>query len=253
MRHFLKVTSYPMRWGLVTFFWLWVGLAGALAHSSDFVFARWSQDELTGGIELSLSLQITDNPNIDTREQALEVLTSLIQVSGGDEGGYVPLAEVAVASFRDDISFPQDSPVPIGGAGLEELESGEVTEDEVKKHQILTLIWKWNPAPDEKQMNFFLADDCQQYVVFWWADAQGAELAPGKEVPWQILLGGDESFSLGLKMREVDNEETVEAGEVEEAEKAGIGGLVFSGALVILLLACLVFVMRKRSAYTRMR
>ncbi len=252
MRHFSQVTSYPMRWGLVTFFWLWLGQASASAHSSDFVFARWSQDEVTGRVELSLSLQITDNPNIDNREQAVDVLQSLMQVSRGDETGYVPLGDLAVASFRDDTSFPQDSPVPIGGAGLEELESGVVLEEEVKKHQILTLIWKWEPAPDEQQMNFFLADDCQQYVVFWWADAQGAELAPGKEVPWQILLGGDESFSLGLKMREVDIEEIEEIEEAGEVEKAGIGGLVFSSGLVVLLLACLVFVMKKRS-HTRMR
>lgn len=196
---FLNVTRRLLHAALVTFFLLWVSNVAIFAHSSDFVFARWSQDQVDGSVELSLSIQISDNPNIENREQAVEALTSLIQVRSGIEGEFVPIANVAKASFEDDISFPQDSPVPIGGAGLEELESGVVEEENETNHEVLTLKWKWKPSPDEKQVSFFLPDDCQQNVVFWWAGAPASGLPPGKEVPWQIMLGGDESFPLVLK------------------------------------------------------
>ncbi len=198
-----------MKWALGAFF-LWVGGSTVLAHSSDFVFARWSQDLVEGSVELSLSIQISDNPNIETREQAVEVLTSLMLMRSGVEGEWVPLANVAKASFEDDTSFPQDSPVPIGGAGLEEMESGVVDENSSEKHEILTLKWKWKPSREEKQMTFYLPDDCQQNVVFWWADAQEVELAAGKEVPWTIMLGGDESFPLGLRANKIEEKASVE-------------------------------------------
>lgn len=187
------------------------GGAELFAHSSDFVFARWSQDSADGAVELSLSIQISDNPNVESREQAAEVLTHLMKVRSGEDGDWLSLGDIARATFEDGRVFPQDSPVPISGAGLEDLESGlesdeETTGERAPQHEILTLKWKWTPAPDELRLSFSLPDDCQQNVVFWWADAQG-ELAstsaapppsPGKEVPWQIMLGGDESFPVML-------------------------------------------------------
>lgn len=210
---FQKVTNRLIQGALVTFFLLLVSNEWALAHSSDFVFARWSQDKMDGSVELSLSIQISDNPNIESREQAVEVLTSLMQVRSGAEGEFVPVGDVAVARFKEDISFPQDSPVPIGGVGLEELESGAVVDEGGgKKHEILTLEWKWKPSPNEEQLSFFLPDDCEQNVVFWWADVQVEGPPPGKEIPWQILLGGDESFPVALranKNEEIASDETV--------------------------------------------
>lgn len=238
---FLKVTARLMYGALVTFLLVWVSVEGVFAHSSDFVFARWSQDQTDGLVELSLSLQISDNPNIETREQAVEVLTTLMLMRSGFEGQWVSLANVAKASFEDNTSFPQDSPVPIGGAGLEELESGVVAEGGSGKHEILTLIWKWKPSPDEKQMSFFLPDDCQQNVVFWWADAVGVDLAAGKEVPWTIMLGGDESFPLGLTVEEGEKMEAgVETGEVDWK-------MIFWGGLLVVLVVGYLIIDRARA------
>ncbi len=228
---FLKVTNRLVQGAVATFFLLLVSTEGASAHSSDFVFARWSQNQIDGSVELSLSIQISDNPNIENREQAVEALNSLMQVRSGIEGELVPVANVAKGDFEEDISFPQDSPVPIGGAGLEELESGVVAEGNGTKHKILTLKWKWKPLPDKKQMSFFLPDDCQQNVVFWWAGAQVSGLPPGKEVPWQIMLGGDESFPVALSV--IGKEETAAAETAKITWKQfvvwGVGLLVALG------------------------
>ncbi|MCF6313407.1 MAG: hypothetical protein L3J39_13240 [Verrucomicrobiales bacterium] len=201
---------------LAVFLHLGVCVDGLWAHSSDFVFARWSQDAATRRVELSLSVQVSDNPNLESRQQAIEVLTSLMQLSrNGSDGidAWVPLSQLAEVSIETGTSFPADSPVPIGGGvSLEQMESGVAESDggEVKEHEVITLNWTWLPTADEKQISFLLPADSQQNVIFWWAQQVGAEvasgvaLAAGKEVPWQILLGGDESFVLDLLPQKMD-------------------------------------------------
>lgn len=216
-----------MKWALVAFFLVGESGQSAFAHSSDFVFARWNQDSVHGLIELSLSIQISNNPNIENREQAVQVLSSLMQVSPGSDDGFVPLSAVAKADFEDGVSFPQDSPVPIGGAGLEALESGVVDEEGAEKHEVLTLKWKWQAPAGQKQMAFFLPMDSQQTVVFWWANAVGGE------APWQIMLGGDESFPLVV---------------MEVGGRGGMGGLVrrvLPGLLGVLVIACYLLIRRR--------
>lgn len=201
------VTGSLRCWALVTFLLTALSAEDAFAHSSDFIFARWSQNPENRLIELSLSIQISDNPNIENREQAIEILTKLMWVKLGPEVGFVPVSDIAKGAFKDEKMFPRDSPVPIGGEGLEELESGVASGDNKTEHEILSLKWKWVPSSDVEQISFLLPDESQQNVVFWWANAIGADLRPGKEIPWQIMLGGDESFPL-----------TLEKGESEESK-----------------------------------
>lgn len=211
--HFQK-TARDLKIGiLAVFLCLALGGDGLRAHSSDFVFARWSQDPVTRVVELSLSVQVSDNPNLENRQQAVEVLTSLMQLSDGESEEWLPVANVAEVSIEVGTSFPEDSPVPIGGgASLEQMEEGlaESDGDEEKEHEVITLNCRWVPASDEKKMSFLLPAESLQNVIFWWAQQTGdelqrsVELSAGKEMPWQILLGGDESFVLDLLPQKIN-------------------------------------------------
>lgn len=145
----------------------------ARGHAGAFILAKCSPDAV-GQLSLELSVDYSQHPLLKDRAAAVEAMRQVLRLK--TPGGAVPLGEVAEGSLFDAAAPDPELPLP-----AEPSEAGQ-------SHRLAVLRYRWEPGASE--VRFAVPSGNPHDVLFWLG---GTARVPGQEVPWRILIAGDET------------------------------------------------------------
>ncbi len=145
----------------------------ARGHAGAFILAKCSPDA-GGQLSLELSVDYSQHPLLKDRAAAVEAMRQVLRLK--TPGGPVALAELAEESLSDAEAPDPELPLP-----AEPSEAGQ-------GHRLAVLRYRWEPGALE--VRFAVPSGNPHDVLFWLG---GTARVPGQEVPWRILIAGDET------------------------------------------------------------
>ena len=142
----------------------------AVAHGNQFVCARVTIGD-DGHLELELTADYGDNPNIANAQEAQQVLREAVRLHIGDD--VLPLEHFGALRFENRQHYSDDSPVP--------------SATEPGPHRLVTAFWQTR-LPGQR-IAFAAKEHTPLDVVMW----RAGEQPTAGQSRWMLLIAGDKS------------------------------------------------------------